>query len=207
MRLLNGILGTGVNKVGNVIGATWKGIAYIRQYAIPKNPNTVAQQAVRSKMRDIGKVFSVLLVQICQKFWDPTAVKMSGYNAAVMTSMKPVLPIPPLKNMVLCSGQLEPTPFVAGTYDADTGMVSAGFDATCLGNGLATDKTVLAVYDAEHLVGFVNDSGIVRSATTITINIGAGRTLSEIVAWVFFYRGTAAPYLQSGSVGFEPQEP
>jgi hypothetical protein len=206
VKLRNGILGTGVNKIGNVIGATWKGIAYVRSYVIPKNPNTEAQQAVRAFYRIVGRFGSTILGSVLQKFWDPTAVAMSGYNAFIKAVKKKELPIPPLKNMVLCAGRLEGCTSMQSNYYSPTGALGVSWDDTVLGNGLATDKAVIVCHDNANNVSFVSDGVKTRGDNNAVIDIGEGRLYSDLTAWIFFYRGTKAPYLQSPSIGVDVTE-
>jgi hypothetical protein len=201
MRLLNGILGTGVNKVGNVIGATWKGIAYIRQYAIPKNPNTAGQQIVREKMRIIGKLGGSVLASVVQKFWDPKAIKMSGYNLFAKTNVPSTTDIPPLKNTVLSIGPLEGTTVCAFEYDSEQGEMKATWAGAVLGNGKAQDKAVVVIYDAENNRSFVNDGNAIRNDQLAITAVGISRDYEQMTGWVFFYTGTASPFTTSPSIG------
>ena len=51
-----GILGSFSGKVGNIVGASWKGIAYIRSLpASVRNPRTVKQVTQRSKFIQAGR--------------------------------------------------------------------------------------------------------------------------------------------------------
>lgn len=79
-----GILGALSKKVGNVVGASWKGIPVLRIYQpIVANPKTAAQITARSEFKDVVFVAQEVLATIIKPLWDRFAVHMSGYNAFV----------------------------------------------------------------------------------------------------------------------------
>ena len=76
-----GILGGFSNKVGNVVGSTWKGINTMRSLPAQYNDaNSVAQQANRSTFKYFSGFGSQLLTGIIRPLWDWQAKRMSGYN-------------------------------------------------------------------------------------------------------------------------------
>lgn len=77
-----GILGGVSGKVGNVVGANWKGIDYLRiKPAAVSNPNTDLQSAQRLKFSLLLKLLQPVgeLIRIGFKAY---AIKMSAFNAA-----------------------------------------------------------------------------------------------------------------------------
>lgn len=76
-----GILGGFSNRVGNVVGSSWKGIATMRVLPLSvSNPRTAAQINVRENFSGITKLASALLTSIVKPLNDRFAVRMSGYN-------------------------------------------------------------------------------------------------------------------------------
>lgn len=76
-----GILGGFSNKVGNVVGSTWKGINTMRSLPAQYNDaNSVAQQVNRSTFKYFSGFGSQLLTGIIRPLWDWQAKRMSGYN-------------------------------------------------------------------------------------------------------------------------------
>lgn len=76
-----GILGGFSNKVGNVVGSTWKGINTMRSLPAQYNDaNSVAQQANRNTFKYFAGFGSQLLTGIIRPLWDWQAKRMSGYN-------------------------------------------------------------------------------------------------------------------------------
>ena len=80
-----GILGGVANKIGNVVGSSWKGIATLRSLPLSvANPNTLAQRTNRNSFSIMSKLGSDVLATVCQPLWNRDAKQMSGFNAYVM---------------------------------------------------------------------------------------------------------------------------
>ena len=78
-----GILGAFSGKVGNVVGASWKGIAYMRSLpASVKNPRSLKQRTQRSKFSLALEVIQPLL-SVIKQGWKLYANKQSAFNAAM----------------------------------------------------------------------------------------------------------------------------
>ena len=59
-RITRGILGGGRGKVANVVMGNWKGIDYLRAYAVPSNPRSEAQVQVRGTFGSASQAAAVL---------------------------------------------------------------------------------------------------------------------------------------------------
>lgn len=84
-----GILGGFSGRVANVVGASWKGIAYMR--AIPlsvSNPRTVAQTANRTAFGTAGEMAKQLVNTLMPLNWNGLAQRMSGYNLWIKENVK-----------------------------------------------------------------------------------------------------------------------
>lgn len=80
-----GILGGVANKIGNVVGSSWKGIATLRSLPLSvANPRTIAQRKNRDSFSVFSKLGSKVLATVCQPLWNRDAKQMSGFNAYVM---------------------------------------------------------------------------------------------------------------------------
>jgi len=200
-KLLNGILGKAHNKVGNVIASSWKGINYVREYVIPKNPDTVAQQLQRGYVREQGHVAASMTSTVCQKFWDPIARNMSGFNLMMQGGLIAAKAGKELKETVRSIGRNEPTTVLSATYSDSTGDMTPTWDAVCMSNGLSTDKALIICYDRKNRISFVSDGAATRVSGTLAVAIGADRDADDLVCWVSFYRGTKKPYMISNTKG------
>jgi len=79
-----GILGGFSNKVGNIVGSSWKGIAVVKSLPLSvSNPRTAGQVLQRGKFKQLTVLASLLLSAIVKPLWDRFATNMSGYNAFI----------------------------------------------------------------------------------------------------------------------------
>ena len=82
-KIRRGILGGFSGKVGNVVGASWKGIAYMRALPLSvKNPRTLKQRTQRSRFLLATKVLKSLQ-SVIKSGWALKAKGCSAFNAAM----------------------------------------------------------------------------------------------------------------------------
>lgn len=87
-KIKKGILGGFNGRVGNVIGGSWKGVAYMRSEAQSiKNPRTENQQENRTLFGQVSDLFSKAK-SIIDLGFAGEATKKSAFNAAVQENMK-----------------------------------------------------------------------------------------------------------------------
>ena len=104
-----GILGGVANKIGNVVGSSWKGIATLRSLPLSvANPRTAAQRSNRDSFSIMSKLGSEVLATVCQPLWNRDAKQMSGFNAYVMNNKKAfdADPVEWLLNPIMSKGSL-----------------------------------------------------------------------------------------------------
>ena len=121
-----GILGGVSNKIGNVVGSSWKGIATLRSLPLSvANPNTKAQRDNRDTFTIMSKLGSEVLATICQPLWNRDAKQMSGFNAYVMYNKKAfdADPLEWLINPIMSKGNLSATLQNAGINDGGANLV------------------------------------------------------------------------------------
>ena len=88
-KLKKGILGGFSGKVGNVVGASWKGIDYIRSLpASVKNPRTQGQVAQRTKFSTTMEFLRPLNQLINEGFRSASTGKLTAMNAAMSYNVK-----------------------------------------------------------------------------------------------------------------------
>lgn len=191
-----GILGAITGKVGNVVGASWKGIAYIREYVIPANPNTDAQKAERDLFRDIVSLASALLGPVLQVFVDPFLRAQSAWAYFIGKARKTYLVEGTYDNILISTGTLEGAVLSSAIYAGD--LVTCIWSEAVLGNGSLTDIACLFVYDKENKVGWF-DSAHTRDDEGFQLTVGAGRQASDLQAWLFFADHATAPTQKSYS--------
>lgn len=169
-----GILGGFSNRVGNVVGSSWKGIATMRVLPLSvSNPRTAAQINVRENFSGITKMASALLTSIVKPLNDRFAVRMSGYNLFIQRNSKAFQNdgtfVP--ENLTLSHGRLSAPVIDDVTVTAVN--ISADFSTALAGAmDLATDQVyAVAVDDVTGEVLGVSSGIATRSAGTVSFAI------------------------------------
>lgn len=152
-KLFTGILGGGRGKVASVIMGRWKGINYIRAYAIPANPRTDAQVANRNKFASSTKKASVFTDYL--RLLPSAAAKKSNFNIIVSEVFKNGR----LLEAVASLGEGEPA-FSSITVNKQSGTI------TLAGQFLVGDKFLLAVGTSNMLDGLSDEKPKIYEATT-----------------------------------------
>lgn len=203
-KILNGILGGVSGKVGGVVGGSWKGIDYLRAYAIPANPNTAGQQTQRGLMAGVVSFARAMLGGVIHPFWNPFASGQSGYNSFCSENLKAMTSPTDFDNAIVSKGNLEKAGVTAAFYDGAAGEASIVWDSSIAGNGLATDRARLVVFDTDTNFAFISDGTDTRTDGNIVLDVGQGRTPSELRYYLFFERGTGETLEVSDSVFYQP---
>lgn len=186
-----GILGGVQNKIGNVVGTSWKGIAVIKSLPVSvANPRTAPQLAQRGRF-SLTVAFAVsILAEVIKPLWDRFAQKQSGYNAFVSENIRYfddtglILP----SSLVISKGKMASTPIASASANSTTGQVSVTWlNDTGDGFKQASDTAFLVVSDpnGKNVEGY--DTGVQRSTLNLTVSktLVAGRTYS---IWLAFRR-------------------
>ena len=147
-----GILGGFSGKVGNVVGASWKGVDYIRSLPSKvRNPRSKGQVAQRTRFSLIAKFVRALLPVIRVGFKQSAGAYNSAYSAAVSYNVQnavkgehPDFEID-FSNAMLSKGGL------TGTYEAtatrEPGILNAEWEPVARGNASVEDHVVIAAYN------------------------------------------------------------
>lgn len=124
-----GILGGVANKIGNVVGSSWKGIATLRSLPLSvANPNTLAQRTNRNSFSIMSKLGSDVLATVCQPLWNRDAKQMSGFNAYVMNNKRAFDEDPEawIANPIMSKGSLS-ADLINASLSADRGSINCIF--------------------------------------------------------------------------------
>lgn len=166
-----GILGGFSNKVGSVVGSSWKGIAVMRSLPISvANPRTAAQVSQREEFAQTAKIASSMLAEVVQPCWNRNAKRMSGYNAFVKYNEKFANPsyfIAALNAMKYSVGDLN-IPQINSGGDPLGGDSMSWLKNSNLGRYDRMDDTIVAV--------------CVEYETDPTHNVWTGNSRAEILA-------------------------
>ena len=122
-----GILGGFSGKVGTVVGASWKGISYMRgQAQHVKNPRTAAQTYNRAALQLITDTLRPIIPTLRMTF-AKSAGKMSEFNKAVQINYKKAIvnqdsqPVVDYSKLILSKGTLKRFSYLLITDESFSG--------------------------------------------------------------------------------------
>lgn len=148
MAITNIVSGELRNKVGAMVGAKWKGKAYVRAYVIPKDAKSDAQQAVRGQFRKITMFGSAINEGILKVFQAKAVKNQSPYNRFVQVNKEIIADdTKSYGDIKIFQGQLPTGTDLAASASAATQKIEVTF--TPLHYGIAKDDdTIIAIaYD------------------------------------------------------------
>lgn len=170
-----GILGGISGKVANVVGGSWKGIAYLRSLPLSvANPNTAGQIAQRTKMSNIVAFAKACLTAVIKPLNDRFASGQSGFNLFVQRNIalfalaNPVAP----GDLILSRGNVTPMVDLAIVASEAAGTIDATWtDNTGVGNSLATDIPFAVMQNRNTGEVTGEESGFDRSLGLFTFSV------------------------------------
>ncbi|MDR1698344.1 MAG: DUF6266 family protein [Prevotellaceae bacterium] len=186
-----GILGGFSGKVGTVVGASWKGISYMR--SLPqkvKNPRTEGQVSQRSKF---ALTLSLLkpMTAFLRTGWKLYAHRQSPFNAATsytlanaITGNYPDYEIDPSKVLV-SRGSLTPAAN-AGVNIENENIVFAWGDNSGTGSAKQTDRALIAIVNPAKGEAITDTAGAERMTGTQTVPVPADWSSDEVHAYLGF---------------------
>lgn len=192
-----GILGPVTQKIGNVVGAKWKDRYYFRTLVTPSNPNTAAQQAVRTNFATLVAAGRLILSSVLQTYWDPYYTGMSGFNGFIKYNMEAQPGAFDWSLVQVARGSLEGSTISGAVYADPT--VTVSYSTATSGNGLATDEVHVVVFDTANNVAFINSGGETRTDGSAAVAAGAGRDEANLEAFLFLHRGSGSTLEVSNS--------
>lgn len=173
-----GILGGFSGKVGTVIGGSWKGISYMRSQAQSiKNPRTDAQMSQRTKFA-LSLSFLKPMTELLRTGFKLYANKKTAFNSAMSYTLANAIsgdyPDYELQfaNALVSRGAL--TVATNGTATSSSGNVVISWDDNSgVGTAKATDKTLIAILNADRGEAVTVSAGEARATGTQTLAVPA----------------------------------
>ena len=173
-----GILGGFSGKVGTVVGASWKGIAYMRSMAQSvkdrRSSRQVAHRAKFAMLIDLLKQFTDFIGfsfrECARKMTEFNAAFQINYNNGVIGGTYPNLTVDASK-LVVARGSLTGVP--SATAEISGGMAKISWaDNSGEGDASATDKALVVFYNItkDQVVAFAN-TGKTRSNGSYSTSI------------------------------------
>lgn len=169
-----GILGGLSKRIGNVVGASWKGIPVLRIYQPNvSNPDTTAQRTQRAAFKLVAHYASELLATLIKPLWDRFAIKQSGFNAFIQAQK--LVPGPgletDLEKMVFAKGKMEASTVSRIDIKATSMEIEGNF--TEYGRyGSSTDTLYVVFFD--------NDKKFVSAISVPSARTGDSLTLEDL---------------------------
>lgn len=174
-KIKRGILGGFSGKVANIIGGSWKGIAYIRSQPLSvANPRTAGQIAQRTAFAFAVVLAQAILATIIKPMWDRFAQQMSGYNAFIKAN---VGVLKDFENTVWSDIKMSLGKMIATTIDSvvvasGSAEVTVAWDNTLIGQlQLADDKVFITVVNETQQTakGFISNKTRADSSAGILL--------------------------------------
>lgn len=210
-KIKQGILGGFNGTTGSVVGASWKGIAYMRGKAQSiKNPRTQDQQENRTLFGQVSDVMSKAKQAINLGFAG-SAVKKSAFNCAVQENMKQLVQGGSgynVESLQFSKGGMYALNPSAPTFSQNAINVSCTTQAT---EGAGISACLVCVFDGDFVgAPFVSVGlgtvGVGSVATTLTAPVPTGVTYDACHCFVFAYDSTDKDASVTSYAGaYEPQ--
>lgn len=185
-----GILGGFQNKVGPVIGSSWKGIATMRAMPISvANPRTAAQVTNRSKFGNASQMGSKLLAGIIKPLWDRFAQGESGFNAWVKQAVDAFLvdgTVDPTA-LVMSKGTVAIASAMEATWQGTGTQWAVTWDPALVGDALPTDQLYIVFMNTQLRNVLAVPAAALRSAGNVNIS-GQGFNRGGTVVAFFMFR-------------------
>ncbi len=207
-KILNGILGGVSGKVSGVVGSSWKGINYIRGYAIPANPQTPAQQAQRNKMTFLVSTARAVLDSVLNVFWTPIATQMSGFNLFLQKNLKLITGVDDYENIIMSTGNLTPITVNRATYDSSDGTITSEYNTPTPNPYENTVDHINVVFIHKPTgTAWYFQAPIASGGDSVGGTIDTGLTPTDIVSYTFASKGSGSDVETCTSVYKECETP
>ena len=169
-----GILGGISGKVANVVGGSWKGIAYLRALPLSvANPQTAGQVAQRTKFAAALVIAQAILAGIIKPLNDRFVSGMSGCNAFVSRAIPFISSVGVVTwaDIQTSVGSLLGFSTLTLVGSAATNVATINWvNNSGTGNALATDLTYFAVYNETQNIWKVSPATTNRATPDDTVS-------------------------------------
>lgn len=177
-------------KVGETVGAKWKNKNTVRVLTIPSNPNTMAQQTVRTGFKDISKFVALFADQI--KTVSALNTRGMSVRNAIIKENKMMVSAGTLTaaDLVISKGGLPTPQGAAATAAQATGVVTVPLVQITGTNVTAKAKIVVVVISQKAQQAWVSVED--NSTKDATVNTGiTGTDPLDVYIYAIDYRGSA----------------
>ncbi|NCU31386.1 MAG: hypothetical protein EOM23_00285 [Candidatus Moranbacteria bacterium] len=191
-KISQGILGGFSGKVGNVIGATWKGIDYMRiKPSSVANPRTPGQLDQRSKFATVLR-FLQPMTDFLRVGFRLYAIKMTQFNNAMSYNLNNAVTGLYPNYMIDYANALVSRGNLTGAFNAAASSPAAGSveitwnDNSGSGSALATDRALIVLLNTQRQEAMFTTQGPERSVGSETISVPAEYSGEDVEAFLGF---------------------
>lgn len=191
-KISQGVLGGFSGKLGNVVGGSWKGIDYMRiKPASVANPKTVGQVDQRTKFT-AALQFLQPLKDFIKVGYKNYANKMTEFNSAMSYTLSNAITGVSPDFMVDYSTALLSRGSLPGALNPIATSPSAGLvevawsDNTLNGTALATDKSLIALYNPNKAEAIFTLEGASRATGTQSLVIPDNYSGDDLEVYISF---------------------
>lgn len=196
MGKLNLLKANYIGKVGQTVGAKWKNLSTIRTFSKPANPNTDAQQSVRTAFKEITSFVALFADLIKYK----TALDTSGMSVrnAIIKLNKDMIAsgTVTLDDLIVSKGGLQKP--MGATLTNAAGSPKFAWAAPTATNFTPNAKAVAIFVDAKDQVVDVIEADVADLEAESLISFG---TTNEIQGYLYFIDKRGSNKVASLSVG------
>ena len=140
--------GTIIGKLGGMVGARWKETDYVRTLVTPTNPNTLAQQGVRTVFGTLIAWGKRIKVTVLDAHILPRPRNMTSLNAFIKFNKLMIKSgVYALENTKISSGSLPGISDLAAVAAAAANTVTVTWTGGQTGVALPTDPVVVVCYN------------------------------------------------------------
>lgn len=184
-------------KVGQTVGAKWKNLATIRTYAKPSNPNTSAQQTIRTGFKQVTS-FVALFSDLIRYQSSLDTRGQSVRNAIISANKTQIVAGTITKaDLIVNKGGLpNVTSASLGTPAAGTNLTLT-YTKPVATNITSKAKIVAVAVDEENKIAGIGVGALAAQTVEIAMAPLAGATV-DVYYWVIDYRGSARVGSYSG---------
>jgi|TARA_R100001530_G_C4320651_1_gene155631 hypothetical protein len=191
-KIKRGILGGFSGKVANIIGGSWKGIAYMRSQPLSvSNPNTAGQQAQRNAMSGVVFFALQILAATIKPCWDRFAQQMSGYNAFVQQNIEFFDENGPTDYSALVTSQgslLGQSIDTAQSNDGTTEVEVQWTDNAPTGNASSDDEAYVVCVNEDQYMFAQNGGAETRGDEQVNIDMPSENTSGDNISTYLAFR-------------------
>lgn len=191
-KIKQGILGGLSGKVGNVIGANWKGIDYLRiKPSSVANPRTPGQVEQRTKFSTVLS-FLQPMTDFLKTGFKLYSTGMTQFNAAMSYNLNNAVTGTSPNFEVNYAAALVSRGNLTGAVNANAASTIAEqldiawLDNSNSGSAMANDKSLIVVLNTSRNEAIFTTSGPLRSAATATLPVPAEYSAENVEVFLGF---------------------